>query len=305
MFRIILQRGVQLLVTLLGITTVLFFLLRLSGDPVAVLLGPNATTEQIETMRKAMGLDQPLLVQYGVELRRLAVLDFGRSIRGGQDALLLMTDRLWVSLQLTGCALLLAWFAALPVGIISAVRRYSPVSHMLMSLTFVGQAMPIFWTGPLLILLFAVTWHLLPTSGWQTLAHVILPAVTLGSVLMAKMARITRSRMLEVLDQDYIETARSKGLSETRVIFIHALKNALIPVVTIMGSELGQLIGSAVLTESIFAIPGLGFSIIGAALARDYPLVQAGVFLVAIVVVLLNAAVDLVYLRLDPRIRYT
>ena len=303
MWRIFATRVVELVVTLIGISAILFFVIRLSGDPVALLMGPGATTGQIETMRTSLGLDRPLAVQFALELKRMAMLDFGRSIRGGQKAIDLAFDRLGKSLQLTLAAVAFAIAVAVPVGIAAAVWRGRLAARGLMGLTFIGQALPIFWTGPLLILLFAVTWQILPTSGWQSPLHMVLPVLTLGSVLLAKLARLMRAEMLEVLTQDYIRTARSKGLGEATVIGVHAIRNALVPVVTVIGAEIGQLVGAAVLTESIFAIPGLGDMILNAALARDYPVLQAGVFVVTLVVVGINMLTDLVYVLIDPRAR--
>jgi peptide/nickel transport system permease protein len=300
---VLVRSVVQLAVTLAGITTILFFLIRASGDPTQLLLGPDATREQIEALRAALGLDRPLLEQFAAEMLRIAQLDFGKSLRAARPAIELVLDRLWISLQLTFAALGFAVACAIPIGVAAAAAPRSWLARGLMALSFVGQALPIFWTGPILILLFAVTWRVLPTSDWTTPAHMILPTITLGSVLMAKLARIVRAQMLEVLEQDYIRTARAKGVPAFAVIVKHALRNTLIPVVTVIGAELGALVGAAVLTESIFAIPGLGATILNAALARDYPVLQAGVFVVAVVVVLINAAVDLAYVWLDPRTR--
>lgn len=301
--RMLLRRVAELVITLVGIWTVLFFVIRLSGDPIALLMGPGANTEQIEAMRRDLGLDQSLAVQYLLELKRMATLDFGRSIRGGQSALDLAWPRLATSLQLTLSAMVVSVLLAIPVGIAAAAWRERRITQVLLSLTFFGQALPIFWTGPILILLFAVTWQILPAAGWQSPAHFILPVVTLASVLMAKLARLVRAEMLEVLSQDYIRTARSKGLRERTVIFVHGARNAMIPVITVIGAELGQLIGAAVITENIFAIPGLGDMILNAALARDYPLVQAGVFVITLLVVGINVAVDVAYTFIDPRVR--
>ena len=304
MTRLLLRRLLELVITLVGIWTVLFFVIRLSGDPVALLMGPGATAAQIESMRADLGLDRPLAAQYLLELKRMATLDFGRSIRGGQRALDLAWSRLAVSLQLTTSAMLVAVLLAIPVGVIAAAWRERRMAQLLLALTFLGQALPIFWTGPMLILLFAVTWQLLPVAGWQSLAHGVLPVTTLASVLLAKLARMMRAEMLDVLGQDYIRTARGKGLDRGTILLVHGARNAMIPVVTVMGAEFGQLVGAAVLTESIFAIPGLGDMLLNAALARDYPLVQAGVFVITLVVVGVNAAVDVAYTFIDPRVRH-
>ncbi|MBM4229964.1 MAG: ABC transporter permease [Gammaproteobacteria bacterium] len=304
MTRLLVRRALELAITLIGIWTVLFFVIRLSGDPIALLMGPNASAEQIEAMRADLGLDRPLATQYLLELKRMATLDFGRSIRGGQRALDLACSRLAISLQLTASAMLLAVALAIPVGIAAAAWRERRWTRWLLGLTFLGQALPIFWTGPMLILLFAVTWQLLPVAGWQSLAHGVLPVITLASVLLAKLARMVRAEMLEVLGQDYIRTARSKGLPQNTILMVHGARNAMIPVITVMGTEFGQLVGAAVLTESIFAIPGLGDMLLNAALARDYPVVQAGVFVITLVVVGVNAMVDIAYTLIDPRVRH-
>lgn len=304
MTRLLLRRLLELVITLVGIWTVLFFVIRLSGDPIALLMGPGASSGQIEAMRTDLGLDQSLAAQYLLELKRMAALDFGRSIRGGQLALDLAWSRLAVSLQLTLCAMLVALLLALPVGIIAAAWRERRVAQLLLAITFLGQALPIFWTGPMLILVFSVAWQLLPVAGWQTLSHAVLPVVTLASVLLAKLARMVRAEMLDVLEQDYIRTARSKGLHRGTIILVHGARNAMIPVVTVIGAEFGQLVGAAVLTESIFAIPGIGDMLLNAALARDYPVVQAGVFVITLVVVGVNAAVDVAYSFIDPRVRH-
>lgn len=303
MTRIIIPRLVQLVFTLFGVFAVLFVITRASGDPVALLLGPSATTEQIALLRAAMGLDRPIIEQFIRELWGAVRLDFGQSFRGGQPALGLAVSHLGVSLQLVAGALVFAVALAIPIGVASAVWPRSFLAKLLMSAAFFGQAVPIFFSGPILILLFAVAWGLLPTSGWDSFAHMVLPVVALGSILMAKVARVVRAQMLEVLSQDYIRTARSKGLSRGAVVLTHALRNAMVPTVTVIGADLGQLIGSAVLTESIFAVPGLGQMLLTAALARDYPLLQAGIFLTAVFVVTLNLFTDLLCAALDPRIR--
>lgn len=303
MARIILPRLVQLVVTLFGVFAVLFAITRLSGDPVALLLGANATTEQIALLRGAMGLDRPLAQQFVSELWGAVRLDFGHSFRGGQPALALALPHLAVSLQLVAGALVFAVACAIPMGVAAAVWPNAILARLLMATAFLGQAMPIFFSGPMLILLFAVIWQILPTSGWDGPLHMVLPVLALGLILMAKVARVVRAQMLEVLSQDYVRTARSKGLSRRAVVLGHALRNALVPTVTVIGADLGQLIGSAVLTESIFAVPGLGQMLLNAALARDYPLLQAGIFLTAVFVVALNLATDLLCAALDPRIR--
>lgn len=303
MIRQLFSRIIQLVITVFGVFTLLFFLLRVTGDPVATLLGPNASTEQIAVLTGQLGLDKPLWEQYLMALWNMLILDFGVSLRSGQSAMVEAGGRLLVSLQLVGSALLVAMLAAIPIGVLASSNRHPLRNRLLVGGTYVLQATPVYVSGILFIILLAQTAGLFPTFGWSSPLHWVLPVLTLSLVAMAKFARLTRSSMVEALREDYVRTARAKGLSPTRVQVAHALRNSLIPVITVSGAELGAMIGSAVITESLFSVPGIGQMLVTAALARDYALVQAGAFLIAVVVVLINIVVDVAYPYLDPRVR--
>jgi peptide/nickel transport system permease protein len=297
------RRLLQSLVVLLGVSFVVFFILHLTGDPALVLLPPDASPEDVRRFREAMGFNDPFLVQYGRFLGGALRGDFGQSIRHGESAFHLVAERMPATFELAGAALLLALVLAIPAGIISAVRRNTVLDYVSTVVALLGQSMPTFWLGIMLILVFSVQFHLLPSSGRGTLVHLILPAVTLGLFTTARITRLTRSGMLEVLGQDYIRTARAKGVSNPPVVWKHALKNAAIPIVTIVGIELGTLLGGSVITETIFAWPGVGRLSVQAIANRDYPVVQAAVFLLATTFVVVNLLVDIIYTYLDPRIR--
>jgi peptide/nickel transport system permease protein len=297
------RRLLQSLLVLFGVSFVVFAILHLTGDPALVLLPPDASAEDVRRFREAMGFNDPFLVQYGRFLKGALQGDFGQSIRHGESAFGLVVERLPATFELAGAALLLALCLAIPAGIVSAVRRNSAVDYVATVVALFGQSLPTFWLGIMLILFFSVQLQLLPSSGRGTLQHLILPAVTLGLFTTARITRLTRSGMLEVLNQDYIRTARAKGVSDPPVVWKHALKNAAIPIVTIVGIELGTLLGGSVITETIFAWPGVGRLSVQAIANRDYPVVQAAVFLLASTFVLVNLLVDVVYTYLDPRIR--
>jgi peptide/nickel transport system permease protein len=299
----LLRRLLQSLLVLLGVSFVVFFILYLTGDPALVLLPPDASAEDVQRFREAMGFNDPFIVQYGRFLGGALRGDFGQSIRHGEPAFQLVIERMPATFELAGAGLLIALCLAIPAGIISAVRRNSAVDYIATVVALLGQSMPTFWLGIMLILVFSVQLNLLPSSGRGGLPHLILPAVTLGLFTTARITRLTRSGMLEVLNQDYIRTARAKGVSNPPVVWKHALKNAAIPIVTIVGIELGTLLGGSVITETIFAWPGVGRLSVQAINNRDYPVVQAAVFLLATTFVLVNLAVDFVYTYLDPRIR--
>jgi ABC-type dipeptide/oligopeptide/nickel transport system permease component len=301
----LLRRFLQSLIVLLGVSFVVFFILHLTGDPALVLLSPEATPEAVRRFREAMGFNDPFLVQYWRFLKGALQGDFGQSIRHGEPAFGLVVERLPATFELAGAGLALALVVAIPAGIVSAMRRNTVVDYVATVVALIGQAMPTFWLGIMLILLFSVRLQLLPSSGRGTLEHLILPAVTLGLFTTARITRLTRSGMLEVLGQDYIRTARAKGVSDPPVVWKHALKNAAIPIVTIVGIELGTLLGGSVITETIFAWPGVGRLSVQAIYNRDYPVVQAAVFLLAATFVIVNLLVDLIYTYLDPRIRIT
>ncbi|HTO13396.1 MAG TPA: nickel ABC transporter permease [Candidatus Binatia bacterium] len=301
----LLRRLWQSLVVLLGVSFVVFLILHLTGDPALVLLSPEATVEDVQRFRDAMGFNDPFIVQYGRFLAGALRGDFGQSVRHGEPAFGLVVERMPATFELAGAALLLALALSIPAGIISAVRRNTALDYVSTVIALLGQSMPTFWLGIMLILLLSVQLQWLPSSGRGGLEHLILPAVTLGLFTTARITRLTRSGMLEVLNQDYIRTARAKGVSDPPVVWKHALKNAAIPIVTIVGIELGTLLGGSVITETIFAWPGVGRLSVQAIYNRDYPVVQASVFLLATTFVLVNLLVDVVYTYLDPRIRLT
>ncbi len=299
----LLRRLAQSVLVLLGVSFVVFFILYLTGDPVLLLLPPDATAEDIQKFREAMGFNDPFLVQYGRFLGGALRGDFGQSVRHGEPAFHLVVERLPATFELSGAALLVALLLAIPAGIVSAVRRNTALDYVATVVALLGQSMPTFWLGIMLILIFSVQFNFLPSSGRGGLEHLLLPAVTLGLFTTARITRLTRSGMLEVLNQDYIRTARAKGMSGPPVVWKHAFKNAAIPIITIVGIELGTLLGGSVITETIFAWPGVGRLSVQAIYNRDYPVVQAAVFLLASTFVLVNLVVDVLYTYLDPRIR--
>jgi peptide/nickel transport system permease protein len=299
----ILKRLFHSIFVLVGISLVVFIILHLTGDPAALLMPMDATPEQVAQFRKEMGFTDPLMVQYGRFFKGTLKGDFGMSFRHNQPALELVMERMPATIQLTIAALILALLIAIPVGIFSAIRRNTFLDHIGMTGALLGQSTPVFWLGIMLILIFSVTLQWFPSSGRGEIQHLVLPAITLGMFSMARTARMMRSSMLEVLGQEYIKTAKAKGLSPRVVILKHALKNASIPVVTIVGMELGTLLGGAVITETIFAWPGVGRLAIQAIYNRDYPVVQAAVFVLASIFVLVNLVVDILYTYLDPRLK--
>jgi peptide/nickel transport system permease protein len=299
----LLRRVLQSLLVLFGVSFVVFFILYLTGDPALVLLPPEASADDIRRFREAMGFDDPFIVQYGRFLSGALRGNFGQSIRHGEPAFDLVIERMPATFELAGAGLLIALCLAIPAGIISAVRRNTAADYVSTVVALLGQSMPTFWLGIMLILVFSVQFNLLPSSGRGGIEHLILPAITLGLFTTARITRLTRSGMLEVLNQDYIRTARAKGVSNPPIVWKHALKNAAIPIVTIVGIELGTLLGGSVITETIFAWPGVGRLSVQAIYNRDYPVVQAAVFLLATTFVLVNLLVDVVYTYLDPRIR--
>jgi peptide/nickel transport system permease protein len=302
MSAILVRRCIRLLVVCVGISVVTFMLMHLSGDPVAMIL-PEATEADRAVLRDAMGLNRPMLVQYGSFVARAVRGDFGQSFFHRSPALPLVLERMPKTLLLTFLALGLAVVIAIPAGIVTAVKRYSWIDHVATVVVLLGQSMPVFWTGIMLILLFAVALRLLPASGWGSWQATVLPAITLGAFQAPLFLRISRSAMLEVLNMDYVRTARSKGLGEWLVIVKHALKNAAIPIVTVIGLQFGVLLGGAVITETVFAIPGTGRLIVRAIGQLDFPVVQAGVLTLALIIVVVNFVVDLLYLYLNPQVR--
>jgi peptide/nickel transport system permease protein len=281
-----------------------FGLAFLSGDPATLMIDDHWTDEQVVKFREYMGYDRPFHVQYLEFLGRLLHGDFGVSVRQHLPVSMLILERFPATLELTAAGLLIIVGISIPVGILSAVYRNSIWDALVMGATLLTQSMPVFWLGTILILIVGVRLRWLPLSGRDGLAHLILPALTLGSYSTARNARVMRSSMLDVLGDDYVRTARSKGLSEAVVIFRHALKNALIPVVTMLGLEMGSLLSGAVITETVFAWPGVGRLLVQAIYARDYPLVQGAITFIALIFVVVNLLVDLSYAFLNPRIRY-
>jgi ABC-type dipeptide/oligopeptide/nickel transport system permease component len=302
MSAILVRRCIRLLVVCFGISVVTFMLLHLSGDPVAMIL-PEATEADRAVLREAMGLNRPILVQYGAFVARAVRGDFGQSFFHRSPALPLVLERMPTTLLLTFLALGLAVVIAIPAGIVTAVKRYSWIDHVATVAVLLGQSMPVFLTGIMLILLFAVTLRLLPASGWNTWQATVLPSITLGAFQAPLFLRISRSAMLEVLNLDYVRTARAKGLGEWLVIVKHALKNAAIPIVTVIGLQFGVLLAGAVITETVFAIPGTGRLTVRAIGQLDFPVVQAGVLTLALIIVVVNFVVDLLYLYLNPQVR--
>jgi ABC-type dipeptide/oligopeptide/nickel transport system permease component len=298
----LLRRLIQSIVVVAAVVVLVFAMMFLSGDPAALLLPPDASREEIEAFRHEMGFDQPFWMQFAKFSGNLLVGDFGRSWRFQEPALSVVLERLPATFELAVAALVLSLLIAMPVGVISAVRKDSKLDTVSMVLALLGQSVPGFWLGLMLILIFAVDLGWLPTSGRNGPQYLILPAVSLALALAGRNARLVRSCMLEVLNADYIRTARAKGLSEWRVIGKHALKNAMLPIVTIVGLELGSLLGGAVVTETVFSWPGIGLLAVQAIAGRDYPVVQAVIIISALGFVLINLAVDLLYARLDPRV---
>ncbi len=305
MFAYILRRLLMLVPVLFGVTLVAFSLLHMvPGDPAEVLGGQEATKEDLERIRREFGLDQPLAVQYVRFVGNAVRGELGISIQTRHNVRELLLQRLGFTLQLSLVSILIAAALGLLAGIVSATRQYSIFDTSSMLAALFGISMPIFWLGLLLILVFSVKLRLLPSGGTGELRHLVLPAIALGSASAALIARMTRASMLEVTRQDYIRTARATGYSERVVVFRHALKNAMIPVLTVVGLEFGTMLGGAVLTETVFSLPGIGRLLVEGIFARDYPVVQGAMILVATTFVLVNLLTDIAYAFFDPRIRY-
>lgn len=301
----LLRRLVQMVPVVLLVTMVIFFIIRVKGDPIAQLAPIDLLTpQQIAQMRHAYGFDRPVYVQYVEFLRGLLRGDFGTSFRYRTSALPLVLERLPKTLELALTAALVAWVVALPLGVIAAIRRNSVVDVVATTTSVLGRALPNFWLGIMLILFFAVDLRWLPVSGSDTPLHLVLPAVTLGVGLATTLTRLIRSSMLEVVREDYMTTARAKGIAEPTVLIKHALRNGLIPVLTVFGLQAAWLMGGVVIVEQVFAWPGMGQLMVQAILTRDMSIVQAGVFVFALIVLLLNLTVDVLYTVVDPRIRY-
>jgi len=298
----LIRRLLRFVVVCVGVSLVTFSILHASGDPVALIM-PEAAEADRDRLREALGLTDPLATQFVRFVAHAARGDFGQSFFHREPAFRLVVERMPTTLGLTCLAVALALLIAIPTGVYSAVFRNTIGDHAATAVVFLGQSMPVFWIGIMLMLLFAVQWRLLPVSGWDSWSSMVLPALTLGSFTTPLFMRIVRSSMLEVINLDYVRTARAKGLSEWLVICRHALRNAALPIVTVIGLQFGLLLGGAVLTESVFAVPGVGRLIIGAIRQLDFPIVQAGVFLLAIMIVLANLLVDILYVYLNPTVR--
>jgi peptide/nickel transport system permease protein len=334
MTRYILRRLVLLVPTLIGILTAVFVLLQLiPGDPAIALAGDKASAAQVAKIREEYGLNRPLPVQYAYFIKTTVTLDFGRSLRTHQPVSKELRQFFGATIELSIAALLIALVVGIPLGVLAATRRNTALDYGSMVVALLGISMPVYWAGIVLIYLLSFRLGIFPIAGildsgiklhhitygyvtdsiltgnWRALRssldHLILPAFVLSTIPMAIVARMTRSSMLEVLGQDYLRTARAKGLRERLVILRHALKNALIPVVTVIGLQFGGLLSGAFLTETVFARPGVGRYVVTAIGARDYPVIQAVVLLIAVLFVLINLAVDLIYAFLDPRIHYS
>jgi peptide/nickel transport system permease protein len=285
------------------VTGVAFLLVSLSGDPAFILLTPDAGEEQRAAFRRLYGLDRPLAVQYARYVSHVARGDFGTSLAFGRPAILVVLERVPATLTLTATAVVLGLAVGIPAGVVAAVRAGTTIDRLVMAMVLLGQSVPTFWLGLLMIRIFAVNLRWLPVSGYGGVLNLVMPALALGLYLAALLARLTRSETLEALAQDYVRTARAKGLSERAVTIVHALKNALLPIVTLIGLQLGALLGGAVVTETVFAWPGIGTLVLDAILRKDYPVLLAAVELVAAAFIVINMSLDLLYGYLDPRLR--
>jgi peptide/nickel transport system permease protein len=304
MHRYLIRRLVLTVPVLLGVATLVFSLIHIiPGDPAQAMLGEGAAPEDVAQLRARLGLDRPLLMQYGSFLQGLARGDLGVSLRNDQPVLEQILERMPATAELAFASMAVAVLVALPLGIIAAVWKGTAVDYSAMTLSLVGISVPNFWLGPLLAIVFAVELGWLPVGGRGTLAHLVLPAITLGAALAAILARMTRASLLEELREPYVLAARAKGVSRTRAILHHAFRNSLIPIVTILGLQFGVVLTGAVITETIFAWPGIGRLLIQSISFRDYPTVQGCVLLIAVTYVGVNLITDLTYGFLDPRIR--
>jgi ABC-type dipeptide/oligopeptide/nickel transport system permease component len=305
MGRFLARRLVLTIPVLLGVATLVFSLIHLiPGDPAQAMLGEAAPQADVEELRRRLGLDRPLVEQYALFLRGLVRGDLGTSLRTGQPVTEQIVERMPATFELAAAAMLVALVFSMPLGIAAAVRRGTVIDHTAMTVSLAGVSVPNFWLGPLLAIVFAVQLGWLPVSGRGTWAHLVLPAVSLGAALAAILARMTRATMLEELREPYVQAARARGVSRSRAVLRHAFRNSLIPVVTLVGLQFGAVLTGAVITETIFAWPGIGRLLIQSIGFRDYPLVQGCILLIAVTYVAVNLLTDLVYGVLDPRIRY-
>ena len=312
MFRVVLIRIVSLLPILVGISVVTFSLIRMiPGDPVIALLGMEADETALQALRSQLALDRPLVIQYFAWASRILTGDFGRSIQGGRDVLSMLLGALGPTALLSLAALAVSLLISIPAGIVAATQRNTLADYSASFIALCGLSMPSFWLGILLIMGLSIAVPIFPASGYVSptedpaafFRHLVLPAITLGAALAAATMRMTRATMLEVLRADYVRTARAKGLTERDVVWNHGLSNARIPIVTLLGIQLGQLLGGVVITETVFSWPGIGKLTVDAIFARDYPVVQGAVLITATLFVLINLATDLIYTAIDPRVR--
>lgn len=305
MLLFLLNRLYQSIYVILGVTLVVFLILHIAGDPVQLFLPPGATTEMIEEYRQALGLNDPIYIQYFNFIKGIAVGDFGKSFYYNESAMHLVMERFPATLELTAASVVMTIIVGFPAGIISAVMRNSKTDFAIRMMALIGQCVPVFWIALLLIIVFSVKLHILPTSGRGTLLHLIMPAFALGLYSAASTARLLRSSMLEVLSKDYILVARAKGLSKKVVILKHTLKNAVSAVMTVLGMHIAGLLGGAVITETVFAWPGIGRLAIQSINNRDFAVVEAVVILIAVSYVAINLLVDICYAIINPRIKLT
>ncbi|MBI3490467.1 MAG: ABC transporter permease [Acidobacteria bacterium] len=290
---------------LLGVTTLVFSLIHLvPGDPVQAMLGESAAPQDVAELRGRLGLDRPLYAQYGAFLKGVVTGNWGTSLRTNQAVTSAIAERMPATVELAAVAMAVAMLVAIPLGIIAAVNAGSSVDHVATTVALVGISVPGFWLGPLLAIVFSVVLGWLPVSGRGTLAHLVLPAITLGAPLAAVLARVTRASVVEELRELYVLVARARGVSHARAVVRHAFRNSLIPVVTVLGLQFGAVLTGAVITETIFSWPGVGRLLIQSISFRDYPLVQGCILLIAVTYVAMNLLTDLMYGLVDPRIRY-
>jgi peptide/nickel transport system permease protein len=305
MLSFLLSRLLSMLIVVLGVITLVFLLIHIvPGDPVQAMLGESATPTDQAALRQALGLDQPLWTQWLTYMQHLLQGDLGLSFYSKEPINNMLLQRLPATLELAISGLFIAVLIAIPLGSIAALHKDTFWDHGAMVFSLLGVSIPNFWMGPLLILLFSLTLGWLPVSGRESFSSIVLPALTLGTALAAILARMVRSTLLEVLHEDYIRTARAKGLRESAIIIHHALRNASLPIITVLGLQLGTLLGGAVITETIFAWPGIGQLTIESIQRRDYPVVQACILLISTSYVLINTSTDILYGWLDPRVRY-
>lgn len=305
MFKYILQRLVLAIPTLFGVAVVVFLMLRmLPGDPARVIAGVMASEADVERIRMQLGLDQPVLTQFVSFMGRLAHLDLGQSARTSQPVLQEILARLPYTVELAVTAIVLATVVGIMAGVMAATHHNTKVDYLVSALSLFGVSMPVYWLGLMMIVVFAINLKVLPAAGADQPASFIMPSFTLALFVVGLITRMTRSSMLEVLRQDYVQTARAKGLAEQTVRYTHALRNALLPVVTVVGLQFGTLLGGAVLTETVFGWPGIGQLLVESIFSRDYPLVQGIVLTFSMLFIMVNLAVDILYAYIDPRIHY-